>query len=247
MAALDPHLMSIFEAIVDDYDGQPPERRERLWHVRTFGEEGSNEWDSNQPRVSRDDLDDLHDAGLIDVDYNSSGDYLVKPTREGRSSLREVRREQTLLERSDPVDLTWAAVRPVLHAAVDEWTERGAPRSGYVVLRAIARRLDRDSDELALIRAVQQLAERDWLEIEYEAENEIIVRPTSRGISAMRGWPSEDGEVAAERLLSALDDLAQSELDATSRTWAARARDTLMEVGTKTLAEVVSKSVGTAV
>jgi hypothetical protein len=63
----------------------------------------------------------------------------------------------------------------------------------------------------------------------------------------MRGWPSEDGEVAAERLLSALDDLAQSELDATSRTWAARARDTLMEVGTKTLAEVVSKSVGTAV
>jgi hypothetical protein len=155
MAALDPHLMSIFEAIVDDYDGQPPERRERLWHVRTFGEEGSNEWDSNQPRVSRDDLDDLHDAGLIDVDYNSSGDYLVKPTREGRSSLREVRREQTLLERSDPVDLTWAAVRPVLHAAVDEWTERGAPRSGYVVLRAIARRLDRDSDELPRIaRAV---------------------------------------------------------------------------------------------
>jgi hypothetical protein len=31
------------------------------------------------------------------------------------------------------------------------------------------------------------------------------------------------------------------------RGWAARARDTLMEVGTKTLAEVVSKSVGAAV
>ncbi len=35
--------------------------------------------------------------------------------------------------------------------------------------------------------------------------------------------------------------------DRQTRGWAARARHTLMEVGTKTLAEVVSKSVGTAV
>jgi len=245
--ALDRRLTTIFAAIVDDYDAQRPEHRRRLLHLQRMSGEGFNGWGDDQPAVSRDDLDDLYDAGLIDLDFGSSGSYLVKPTREGRQGLQAMRREHALDERSEPVDLSWGAVRPVLHAAVDAWTERGAPGSGYVALRAVARLLEREPDELGLIRAVQQLGERDWLEVDYDDDDQVSVLPTARGVAATRGWPVGDGEVAAERLLSALDELASSHEDSAARSWAARARDTLMEVGTKTLAEVVSKSVGTAV
>jgi hypothetical protein len=44
-----------------------------------------------------------------------------------------------------------------------------------------------------------------------------------------------------------LDELSASSNDSVTKGWAARTRETLLEVGTKTLAEVVSKSVGTAV
>ncbi len=57
-------------------------------------------------------------------------------------------------------------VRPVLPAAADAWTECGAPRAGYLALRGVARRLERDPGELGLIRAVQQLAEQGWLDVD---------------------------------------------------------------------------------
>jgi hypothetical protein len=86
----------------------------------------------------------------------------------------------------------------------------------------------------------------DWLDLDYGEGDAMHVRPTMRGVMATRGWPGGDAEVAAERILSALDEVAERGTSAAERSWAARARDTLVEVGTKTLAEVVSKSVGTA-
>ena len=64
---------------------------------------------------------------------------------------------------------------------------------------------------------------------------------------ATRGWPGGDSEVAAERLLTGVDELIAREPDDGKRGLLARLRDTAMEVGTKTLAEVVSKAAGTAV
>ncbi len=247
MATLDQRLASIFEAIVDAYDAQPAEHRRRLLHLRAGGGwEGFNGWGDDQPRVSRDDLDDLHDAGLIDLDFGGSGGYLVKPTREGRQGLRAMRRDQALNVRSEPVDLSWSAVRPVLHASVDTWTEGGAPSAGYVTLHAVAGRLERDPAELDLIRAVEQLGEQGWLEVEYDEDDQIILRPTARGVAATRGWPGGDGEVAAERLLSALDDLLAREPDENKRTKLSRTREFLLDLGSSTLSELAAKAAGGA-
>jgi hypothetical protein len=247
MAHMDmARLTDILTAIVDDYESQPPERRRPLLHIRTGGDyQGFNGWGQDLPAVTRDDLDYLNYAGMIDVDFDNSGSYLVKPSVEGFAEVRRVRRERKRHETSGSVDLDWRAVRPVLHAVVDVWQANGAP-DGYLPFEAVAEELGRPSDDLGTVRAAEQLAANDWLEVTYGDSDVPGLKPTIRGVMATRGWPGGDGEVAAERLLSTLDEIANS-TDAEKRGWAARARDTLMEVGTKTLAEVVSKSVGTAV
>lgn len=248
MNALSDRLVSIFEEIVATYDSQPPEHRRRLVHHRAFQHETFLEWDESKPLVTLDDLDELLAFGLIDIDFNNSGDYTVRPTSDGHRSLRTYQRELARADHERPVDLNWSAVRPVLHAVVDLWTEAGAPHGGVIKFGAIAERLERDSDDLGTMRAIEALARNDWLDAAYDDEtDELGAAPTMRGLVATRGWPGGDGEVAAERLLSALDAFADAAGDDKTRGWAARARDTLMEVSTKTLAEVVSKSVGTAV
>jgi hypothetical protein len=248
MPTLDERLVEIFTAIVASYDRQPPERRQRLTHHRTWDYERFLEWDQSMPAVTRDDLDELLDLGLIDIDFTGGGDYTVRPTSDGRRSLRTLQRERARSEQpQQAVDLNWSAVRPVLHAIVDLWTEAGAPLGSFVAASSIAKRLDRAEDDLSIARAIETLARNDWLEASYDdATDELEAMPTMRGLVATRGWPGGDGEVAAERLLSALDELAAGAEDEKTRSWAARLRDTATEVGTKTLAEVVSKSVGAA-
>lgn len=239
-------LLAILEAIVDAYESQRPEERRPLLHIVTGGDfQGFNGWDDSQPVATRDDLEYLHRAGLIDLDFGRSGSYLAKPSVEGFAEVRRIRRERRRLENAEAVDLDWKAVRPLLHAVVDVWQENGAP-DGYLPFPPVAERLGRSADDLGTVRAAELLAANDWLEIAYGDHDLPQLKPTIRGVMATRAWPGGDGEVAAERLLSALDDMAES-ADPEKRGWAARARDTLLEVGTKTLAEVVSKSVGTAV
>jgi hypothetical protein len=245
--SLDDRLTVIVEAILEDYDGRPPDERRRLTHHRSFQRETFIDWDMSKPAVTRDDLDELAAYGFIDLDFGGRGDYLVKPTLEGRRAYRTLQRERARTELKQPVDLSWATVRPILHTVVDVWAENGASSAGFVKIGAIAKRVDRKPDDLGLVRAIELLAENDWLNAEYDDTDELSAQPTTRGVMATRGWPGGDAEVASERLLSALDEMAEHDADDETRGWAARARETLMEVGTKTLAEVVSKSVGSAV
>ena len=239
-------LTEILEAIVDDYESQPPAERHPLLHIRAGGgAEGFNGWGDSQPAVTRDDLDYLHHGGLIELDIGRSGSYLIKPSVDGFTEARRIRRERRRLATSEPVDLDWTAVRrAVLLPDIDDGVQQRP--DGHLSFHSVVERLGRPTDDLGTVRAAEMLAANDWLEIAYDDEDVPRVKPTIRGVLATRGWPGGDGEVAAERLLSALDEMAES-ADPEKRGWAARARDTLMEVGTKTLAEVVSKSAGTAV
>jgi hypothetical protein len=249
MPSLDERLASIFEAILDTYDAQPPDRRRRLLHHRSFHRETFLEWDdsNDKPAVTQDDLDELSAVGLIDIDFNGQGNYLVRPTADGRRAHRQVQRERARTEQAQPIDVSWAAVRPVLHAVVDVWSNHGASESAFVSIGAIAERAGREPDDLGLIRAIELLAANDWLNADYDDEtDELSAQPTMRGVMATRGWPGGDAEVVAERFIAALDDAAAAETDDVRRGWLGSLRDTAMEVGTKTLAEVVSRSVGSA-
>ena len=248
MLAMDlTRLTEILEAIVDEYQSDPADRRRPLLHLRWGGGgQGFNGWGTDKPGVTRDDLDYLSSAGLIQIDFDSSGSYHVKPSVRGLDEISRIRRERNRAERAEAVDLDWKAVRPLLHAAVDVWQEKGAP-DGFVPFSTVTERLGHPADDLGSIRAAEMLAESGWLELTYGDEELEGVKPTIRGVVATRGWPGGDAEVAAERMLTALDNIAAESGDSEKRSWALRARDTLMEVGTKTLAEVVSKAAGGAV
>jgi hypothetical protein len=174
--------------------------------------------------------------GLIDLDYNGQGNYLVRPTSEGRRAYRTVQRERARAEQAQPVDVSWATMRPVLHAIVDVWAEKGASNAAFVRIGAIAERVGREPNDLGLIRAIELLAANEWVNAEYDDEgDELSAQPTMRGLMATRGWPGSDGEVAAERLLSVLDDVAaQGETEA-KRNWAARLRDTASACATASI------------
>ena len=233
-------------AIVDAYAAQEPGDRRRLYHVRDFGGQALD--GIPDLGVTEDDLDELQTSGFVDIDYATGGDYMVKPTPEGREEIRRYRREVERQKRAEAVDLSWIVVRPVLHAAVDIWTESGASVAGYVSLRALAEKLERKPSDLGLIRAVELLGAENWLDVEYaEDDDDPMLKPRTRAIVATRAWPGGDGEVAAERLLAVLDDIAANATDEGKRKWAARLRDTAMEVTTKTLAEVASKMAGEAI
>jgi hypothetical protein len=175
MATLSDRLTSIFEAIVDEYDAQPEDRRRRLWHSRSLGREGF-EGLSKDLSITVDDLDELRDFDLIDIDYGSRMEYLVKPTARGREVLQRFRRERARSENPEPVDLEWSNLRTMLHAAVDSWTALGAPSSGYVSLEAVARGCDRDEQDFGLVRG--EPPRRSW-------------RPD--GLRGWSGWQDEGG------------------------------------------------------
>lgn len=239
VATLDPRLVEILEAIVEAYEAPPPEHRQRLMHLRAGGgQQFFNGWDPERPAVTRDDLDELHDLGLIDLDISGKGTYRVKPSREGREGIRRLRRDRAAAERSEPVDLSWGNVRPVLHVAVDLWAEAGALRSGWVPLDRVRERIvDAEGD---LSPVAEQLAGDGWLEVSYDDEDRLSVQPTSRAVAATRGWPAGDPEAVVERLLTALDELVES-APPEERPKAEAARRTLGQFASSTIAELGAK------
>ena len=239
VATLEPRLVEILEAIVDTYDAPPPEQRRRLMHLRAGGgQEFFNEWGPDRPRATRDDLDELHDLGLIDLDISAKGTYQVKPSREGREGIRGLRRDRAAAERHEPVDLSWGAVRPVLHVTVDLWTEAGAPRSGWIQLDLVGQRLNCADGDLAPV--AEQLAADGWLEVSYDEEERLSVQPTSRAVAATRGWPAGDPEAVVERLLAALDELVET-ASPEEREKADSVRQTLGRFASSTIAELGAK------
>jgi hypothetical protein len=85
----------------------------------------------------------------------------------GFSEVRRIRRERNRLVDAEAIDLDWKAIRPLLHAVVDLWQEKGAP-DGYMTFDAVTERLGRTPDDLATIRAAELLAANDWLELAYD-------------------------------------------------------------------------------
>lgn len=242
---VDPRLVEILEAIVDEYDGQVPEERERLWHVRTMGWQGINGWGDDRPTVTRDDLDELHDFGLVDLDFSGDGSYQVKPSAYGRDQIRTIRRETSMMETAEPVELDWSAVRPILHAVVDAWTEHGASPSAHIFGATIAEKADCAND-VHLVRKCQALANAGWIDLNFTADDQLRAQPTMQGVIATRDWPGARDDALAEQVLSRLDKFVARETNPARKKKLQGLRNAAVEVGTKTLAQLVANSVGTA-
>jgi hypothetical protein len=129
-------------------------------------------------------------------------------------------------------------VRPVLHAAVDLWSEAGALRSGWIRLALVGQRVTRADG--GLVPVAEQLAAERWLQVSYDEEDRLSVQPTSRAVAATRGWPTRDPEAVVERLLTALDELVET-ASPEERPKAETARRTLGQFASSTIAELGAK------
>lgn len=240
---LDARLTTILDALVDEYEAQPEKRRGRMMHLRTGGgHEGMNGWGDDKPHVTRDDLDELWDLSLIDVNIMGSGGYDLKPSREGRDRIHELRRERRLIQNPHTVDLGWEATRPLLHEIVDEWERHGASASAHIRLDAAL-----DTEEyVESLRRSEALQAAGLVSLHVEHDGDLLVQPTIEGVMATREWPGATGDALAEQVLARIDAAIKAESKPERRRKLEGLRNAVMEVGTKTLAEVVSQSVGTA-
>jgi hypothetical protein len=79
----------------------------------------------------------------------------------------------------------------------------------------VARELDRRSVDLSLIRAIELLAQEDWITADHGdgTDGPLSARPLAKALTGTRGWPGADAEAAGERLITALEELAAQEPD----------------------------------
>jgi hypothetical protein len=69
------------------------------------------------PAIDAERLDELEQLGLVRIEDLGAA-RSVRPTREAIDAVARYQRERERVELGEPVDISWAAVRPVLHALV---------------------------------------------------------------------------------------------------------------------------------
>lgn len=139
--SLDARLKHVLLAIVRAYRGDHEGRRQPLMHMRMGGmREGfkHHAWPDDGPEVGREELEELAELGLVRVEYLERS-WMVAPTRDAQDNVAEYERELARAERTEAVDVSWAAVRPVLHAVVAVWERHGASPSAWISVAAVAR------------------------------------------------------------------------------------------------------------
>ncbi len=241
VARLEPLLLAIVRAYQTDVGGS----RQPLMWFRSFSSGDALEheaWPVDGPAVDGEDLSELEELGLVRID-DLGGASSVRPTREAIDCVAQYERERARAERAEPVDISWAAVRPVLHAIVELWERHGASPSAAISVTAVARELNRSSDDLALTRALELLHEDEWVAADYgpASDGPLSARPLAKALSGTRGWPGADARAAGERLITALDELAAVEPDEDKRTKLARLREFAIDLSSKTLSELGGK------
>jgi hypothetical protein len=174
MAELSERLQDILVAIVGAYRSELESgRRETLMHLRIGGIRETiqhHAWPDDAPEIWRADLEELHDLGLVDIEFRERA-WMVRPTAAAVAAVEQYERELLRQESARPVDLRWDAVRPVLHAIVDVWEEGGASANMAIPLGLVASQLGRDATDLGLVRAIEQLAVGGWVETTYGSEH----------------------------------------------------------------------------
>jgi hypothetical protein len=107
----------------------------------------------------------------------------------------------------------------------------------------VARELDRRSVDLSLIRAIELLAQEDWITADHGngTDGPLSARPLAKALTGTRGWPGADAEAAGERLITALEELAAQEPDEEKRTKLARLREFAIDLSSTTLSELGAK------
>ena len=245
MITMDTRLEPIVLAIVRAYQTDVGGGRQPLMFFPSFASGDTLEhdaWPEDGPTVGGEELEELEELGLVRIE-NAGSASSVRPTREAIASVAEYERERARVERAEQVDISWGAVRPVLHALVEVWERHGASLNASISVTAVAREMDRTADDLALIRALELLDQDGWVAADYgpSGGGPLRARPLAKALSGTRGWPGADAQAAGEWLITALEELVAQEPDEEKRTKLVRLREFAVDLGSKTLSELGGK------
>lgn len=157
---------------------------------------------------------------------------------------------QLAVEGGNSIDLSWSAVEPILIQIHKVWLSGGAPPLG-ISGEAIARKLQPQPDTAHFSAILHELQRGDWIEYRATLGPPLPqgVRPTSRAIAYLEGWPTQDAQALGQQFVMRLEEAIEAEPDAEKQSKLRDAfasggsvlRDVAVEVAGTTLA----RSMGT--
>jgi hypothetical protein len=220
-----------------------------------------------EDRPSVDDalIEELHDNGLISIDYGANS-WQITPTSQGRRVVEEEERSRSGEPAADiaplraaferqaevPNPLAWPAVRPVLEALRAYWQESGYPAHGISLLPVADKLADSAAPAFAAtIRALVAsgyldrgslggtIVDDDGRRSEFPGE----VALTDRAHAVLDGWPGASPSELVENLLAVLVRSAAEEGDPTRRRRLETVTSAIKELGVSVTSEVIAKVV----
>ncbi len=205
------------------------------------------------PKVDQALLEEMHLAGLLDIDY-SQGTWALTPTPEGRKLIEYLDRvdnrepvadvapiaEALAAQADSPNKLAWPAVRPVLAAIRVYWEAGGFSQHG-VQTPALLDALPDEHQGLFGV-TMRRLVEGGYL---YEtpglAANGIPaeVAITERAHTVLDGWPGAPPDELVQNLLAVLAAAIAEEPDPASKSRLERLAGTIRDVGVEAAGDIL--------
>jgi hypothetical protein len=154
---------------------------------------------------------ELADRGYLDMEPHSGkrlGKFRISES--GRSLAA-----QLAVVGDDSIDLSWSAVEPVLIQIHRVWLSEGAPPLG-IPGAMIAGNLQPQPDAAQFSAILHELQRGDWIEYRPNFGPPLPqgVRPTSRTIAYLEGWPTHDAQALGQQFVMRLEEAIEAEPDA---------------------------------
>jgi hypothetical protein len=183
---------------------------------------------------------ELADRGYLDMEFSTKRLGKFRISESGRTLAA-----QLASAREGAVDLSWPTVEPILIQIHKIWLSEGAPPLGIPGAKIVG--MLQPSPETAHFSAIlHELQRGDWIEYRAGLGPPLPqgVRPTSKTIAYMEGWPTQDANALGQQFVTRLEEAIEAEPDEAKRSKLRAAlasggsalRDVAVEVAGATLA-----------
>jgi DNA-binding PadR family transcriptional regulator len=185
----------------------------------------------------------LRDLGFLEIEPREGGSGYgpFHITTAGREAIARFREPAAAgVAGAHSMDTSWARVRPVLVAVVQQWEQQGARDA--VDTDVIAADVADEMTDAGVRRALELLEADGWLKAEYEAgtDGPIAVTPELKALQLLRDWPTRAGDTAiVGGLLDALDEAIEGASDPEEKSRLRKLRDAAGDVGKSVLAGAI--------
>jgi hypothetical protein len=186
---------------------------------------------------------ELADRGYIDMEPTTKRLGNFRISEQGRTLAA-----QLASVREGAVDLSWPTVEPILIQIHKLWLNEGAPPLGIPGSTVKANLSPAETADLSAV--LHELQRDGWIEFRAGLGPPLPqgVRPTSKTISYVEGWPTDDARIAGEQFVTLLEERVEAEPDEEKRSKLRAALSTggtaLRDLSVEVAAAVVTRQVG---